>query len=196
MGNYEQGVGLALKNNMLQDAKEQANKAEDESVRKGLWMVIAVWLMERSEENMMEVVQLTRETDSLKIEDLLPYFTETIKLEHFKTELCTSLKNYNDEIEKLKMEMGMFYQNQDQLKRDLKAAFNKSLILSKKQKCDECFKLLYAEEFVAFTCMHCFHKECLWLHIKDNARDYAPEYVNKLHELYIQFSQAKSMDMH
>ena len=47
---------LALKNNMVADAKEQANKMEDEEKKKNLWMIIAMWLLERSEENIKEVV--------------------------------------------------------------------------------------------------------------------------------------------
>lgn len=66
-------------------------------------MKIAMWLLERSEENIKEVVQLTRETDILKIEDILPYLNSNIRLEHFKTELCESLRNYDDKIRNLKL---------------------------------------------------------------------------------------------
>lgn len=68
-------------------------------------MMIAAYLLERSEENVKEVVQLTRDTSVLKIEDILPHFTESIKLEHFKTELCDSLRNYDDEIRNLRRVM-------------------------------------------------------------------------------------------
>ena len=47
---------------------------------------------------------MTKETDLIKIEDLLPHFNENIKIEHFKDEICNSLKTYNEEIEKLKEE--------------------------------------------------------------------------------------------
>jgi hypothetical protein len=56
MGNYEESVRLALKNNMIADAKAQANKQEDEEKKKGLWMMIAMYLLERSEDNIREVV--------------------------------------------------------------------------------------------------------------------------------------------
>ena len=71
-------------------------------------MKIAMWLLERSEENIKEVVQLTRETDILKIEDILPYLNSNIRLEHFKTELCESLRNYDDKIRNLKLTLQMF----------------------------------------------------------------------------------------
>lgn len=70
--------------------------------------MIAIWLLERSEGNIKEVVQLTRETSLIKIEDILPYLTENIKLEHFKTELCDSLRNYDNTIRGLKMKMRSF----------------------------------------------------------------------------------------
>lgn len=35
-------------------------------------------------ENMNEVIRLTKEKKALKIEDLLPYFNQNIKIESFK----------------------------------------------------------------------------------------------------------------
>lgn len=59
---------------MISEAKIQAEKIEDEEKKKNLWMIIAMWLLERSEENIKEVIQLTKDTTCIKIEDLLPYF--------------------------------------------------------------------------------------------------------------------------
>lgn len=49
----------------------------------------------------------------IKIEDLLPEFNQNIKIEDFKDEICKSLRNYNEEIEKLKDEMKTFSQNSE-----------------------------------------------------------------------------------
>jgi archaellum component FlaC len=76
------------------------------------------------------VIDLTKQADSLiKIEDLLPHFNENIKIEHFKDEICNSLKTYNEEIEKLKEEMKKFSVNSEQLKNELKMIKNKFLII-------------------------------------------------------------------
>lgn len=104
------------------------------------------------------MILLTKDTDLIKIEDLLPYFNQNIKIEHFKDEICNSLKNYNEEIEKLKEEMKRFSQNSEQLKNELKMIKNKFLIIDTQQKCEQCFKHLFNDAFYLFPCNHGFHK--------------------------------------
>ena len=121
MGLYTESVQLALQYNLIEKAKEYARRAEDEDKKKKLWMLvisciynqIAIHLLSKNDENIDEVIQLTKETQLIKIEDLLPHFNENIKIEHFKDEICNSLKNYNEEIEKLKEEMKKFSQNSE-----------------------------------------------------------------------------------
>lgn len=94
----------------------------------------------------------------IKIEDLLPHFNENIKIEHFKDEICNSLRKYNEEIEKLKEEMKKLSQNSDQLKNELKMTKNKFLIIDTQQKCEHCAKHLFNDTFYIFPCNHGFHK--------------------------------------
>ena len=68
-------------------------------------------LNNNSGNNIGSVINLTKETSFIKIEDLLPHFNESIKIEHFKDEICDSLKMYNEEIERLKHEMDGYSKN-------------------------------------------------------------------------------------
>lgn len=54
---------MALKNNLLSLAKDVALRCEDTARQKQLWIVICGWLLSRGEENVKEVVQLTREIE-------------------------------------------------------------------------------------------------------------------------------------
>ena len=38
----------------------------------------------------------------MRIEDLIPYFNENVKIDFFKEEICESVKYYNEEIDTLK----------------------------------------------------------------------------------------------
>jgi hypothetical protein len=49
---------------------------------------IAQFFLDQDGNNIEEVTKLTKETNLLKIEDLLPLFNENIKIEHFKDEIC------------------------------------------------------------------------------------------------------------
>ena len=129
MGLYTESVTLALDYGLIELAKEYAKKPEtNDDLRKKLWMLIAERLLKQNVA-IDKVIELTKETDTIKIEDLLPHFNENIKIEHFKDEICNSLKNYNEEIEKLKEEMKKLSANSDQLKNELKMTKNKFLII-------------------------------------------------------------------
>ena len=42
-----------------------------------------------------DVIELTKQSKVVKVEDLLPYFNQNIKIENFKDEICDSLKSYS-----------------------------------------------------------------------------------------------------
>lgn len=102
MGLYNEAVTLALENNEIEVAKIYAEKPENEDLKKKLWLQIAVHLFNKGTD-IEQVIKLTKETNLIKIEDLLPYFNENIKIEHFKEEICNSLNEYNSQIESLKV---------------------------------------------------------------------------------------------
>ena len=58
--------------------------------------------------------------------------------------------------------------NAEQLKNDLRTLKNKYIVINSSQKCDECLRSIYLEEFYIFPCLHGFHKECLLKRIMDS----------------------------
>ena len=76
---YGQAVALALEHNKEDMAKEYANKPEYEDERKKLWIEIAKhFLIKKS--RISDVIELTKQSNVVKIEDLLPYFNQNIKI--------------------------------------------------------------------------------------------------------------------
>jgi hypothetical protein len=57
--------------------------------------------------------------DQLKIEDILPFFPDFVKIADFKDEICDSLDQYNAHIEKLKKEMDEYTQNANMIRKDI-----------------------------------------------------------------------------
>ena len=127
-------------------AKDYANKPEYEDERKKLWIEIAKhFLIKRS--RISDVIELTKQSNVVKIEDLLPYFNQNIKIENFKDEICTSLRNYSAEIGKLKQLMDSYSTNAEQLKNELRMVKNRCIEIDSSHKCEECLKTLFIQEF-------------------------------------------------
>lgn len=83
MNLYSEAVNLALENGKIALAKSYANKPEVDDVKKKLWLDIASNLLKQGR-NVSDVISLTKESKVIKIEDLLPFFNEKIKIEDFK----------------------------------------------------------------------------------------------------------------
>lgn len=99
---YEEAVSLALTGNHTDLAKYYASKPESKSVKGNLWIKIAKTQMNIEG----EVNKLLRDNkDEIKIEDLIPYFHDNIKINTFKDQICESLTRYNDEIRKFKVSL-------------------------------------------------------------------------------------------
>lgn len=139
-----------------------------------------MWMLDRGDENVRDVVQLTREVECLQVEDVLPHLNKNIKLDHFKAEICDTLLNYHDQVEKLKLDINGFYRAAESLKKEWEKLNNRSIFVSRKKKCEECFRALFAEEYVVFECSHTFHRDCLWQQIHQNQQLYDPKKVAKI----------------
>lgn len=99
----------------------------------------------------------------LKIEDLLPFFNEKIKIADFKDEICNSLKSYSDGIERLRQQMNKYASNSERLKSELNLSRSRYVQLPTNSVCLVCEQSLFAEEYFVFPCLHGFHSDCLLL---------------------------------
>ena len=62
MGLYNEAINIALINNDFDLAKAQASKPSDFSLRKKLWLKIAIYMLKRDDNNIQDVIELTKES--------------------------------------------------------------------------------------------------------------------------------------
>ena len=63
--------------------------------------------------------QVLHRNELLKIEDILPFFPDFVKIDHFKEAIEESLKEYNTDIETLKREMDHATQSAFAIRHDI-----------------------------------------------------------------------------
>jgi len=161
MGLYEEAVELALKYKDLEQAKENAEKPDDDdALRKKLWLRIARHVVEE-EKNIQKAMAFLKECELLKIEDVLPFFPDFVLIDDFKNEICAALEEYNRHIEGLVEEMDEATQSAEAIRGDIRDLRNKYGIVAANSKCHLCNFPLLTRQFYLFPCQHYFHADCL-----------------------------------
>ncbi|KAF5949151.1 hypothetical protein HYC85_015108 [Camellia sinensis] len=199
MSMHEEAVALALQVDP-ELAKAEADKVEDdEDLRKKLWLMVAKHVVEQEKgtkrENIRKAIAFLRETDGLlKIEDILPFFPDFALIDDFKEAICSSLEDYNKQIEQLKQEMNDATHGADNIRNDISALAQRYAVIDCDEDCGVCQrKILTASwdhrvargytsvgamaPFYVFPCGHAFHAQCLIAHVtRCTHRDQA-EYI-------------------
>lgn len=161
MGLYEEAVELALKVKDIALAQINADQAEeDESLRRKLWLRIARHVVEE-ERDIKKAMDFLRETDLLKIEDILPFFPDFVLIDHFKEQICDALSDYNRHIDELKQEMDDATRSAEAIRSDIRELRNKSGVVAANGTCKLCAMPLLTRAFYMFPCDHVFHTDCL-----------------------------------
>lgn len=72
-------------------AQRTASQPSDRDLRRKLWLMIAEHEI-KAKNDVAEALELLKECDLLRIEDLLPFFGDFEKIDHFKEAICDALK--------------------------------------------------------------------------------------------------------
>ncbi|KAK9671984.1 hypothetical protein RND81_12G067600 [Saponaria officinalis] len=187
MAMHEEAVALALQVDP-ELAMAEADKVEDdEELRKKLWLMIAKHVIEQEKgtkrDNIRKAIAFLKETDGLlKIEDILPFFPDFALIDDFREAICSSLEDYNKQIEMLKQEMNDATRGADNIRNDIGALAQRYAIIERDEECGVCQRKIlstaadfgmsrgYASvgpmaPFYVFPCGHAFHAECLVAHV-------------------------------
>ncbi|KAL6061226.1 tethering complex subunit [Balamuthia mandrillaris] len=160
MNLYEEAVDLAMKVD-IDLAKINADKpADDDELRKKLWLRIARYVVEE-EKDIKKAMELLTQCDLLKIEDILPFFPDFVLIDDFKSEICESLEDYNQHIEELKAEMDDATRSANLIRLDIKQLRSKYGFVAGNRTCDLCSYPVLSRQFYLFPCQHVFHEDCL-----------------------------------
>ncbi|KYQ94001.1 7-fold repeat in clathrin and VPS proteins repeat-containing protein [Tieghemostelium lacteum] len=166
---YEEAVDLALEVD-IDLATENADKLRetDEALCKKLWLRIAKHVVEKGKDkennnnkNIKEAMEFLKNCDLLKIEDILPFFSDFTVIDDFKEEICKSLEDYNSYIDELKLEMDDATESAKLIRNDIQNLRNKYGYVRSDQKCDICNYPVLTKRFYLFNCQHVFHSDCL-----------------------------------
>ncbi|KHN04283.1 Vacuolar protein sorting-associated protein 18 like [Glycine soja] len=214
MSMHEEAVALALQIDS-ELAMAEADKVEDdEDLRKKLWLMIAKHVVEQEKgtkrENIRKAIAFLKETDGLlKIEDILPFFPDFALIDDFKEAICSSLEDYNKQIEQLKEEMNDATHGADNIRNDISALAQRCTIIDRDEECGVCQrKILTAGRefgtgrgytlvgqmapFYIFPCGHAFHAECLIVHVTRCTVETHAEYILDLQkQLSLMGSEAR-----
>lgn len=156
---WQQAVELALTFN-TNLAQQTASQPMDRDLRRKLWLTIAEQEIS-GKENIQEALELLKICDLLRIEDLLPFFSDFQKIDHFKEAICDSLKEYNRKIQEQKKEMDECAESAEKVRQSIQSFRNRSVTISAQDKCSGCGTFLLLRPFFIFPCSHKFHSDCL-----------------------------------
>ncbi|KAI4322619.1 hypothetical protein L6164_022296 [Bauhinia variegata] len=184
MSMHEEAVALALQVDP-ELAMAEADKVEDdEDLRKKLWLMIAKHVVEQEKgtkrENIRKAIAFLKETDGLlKIEDILPFFPDFALIDDFKEAICSSLEDYNKQIEQLKEEMNDATHGADNIRNDISALAQRYAVIDRDEECGVCRRKILTSgreahaytsvgpmaPFYVFPCGHALHAQCLITHV-------------------------------
>ncbi|KAL4272066.1 hypothetical protein GQ457_13G006460 [Hibiscus cannabinus] len=204
MAMHEEAVALALQIDP-ELAMAEADKVEDdEDLRKKLWLMVAKHVVEQEKgtkrENIRKAIAFLKETDGLlKIEDILPFFPDFALIDDFKEAICSSLEDYNKQIELLKQEMNDATYGADNIRNDISALAQRYVVVDRDEDCGVCKRKILATggdyrmasgytavgtmaPFYVFPCGHAFHAHCLILHVTRCTNESHAEYILNLHK--------------
>lgn len=190
LGLWETAVDLALTVD-VNLAKQTANlPSNDSDLRKKLWLKIAQHVV-REKDDIQQAMQFLQECDLIKIEDILPFFSDFVTIDHFKDAICTSLQEYNQHIQDLKEEMEEATKSAEVIREEIQSFRDRFACVQVRDVCYECKLQLLMRPFYLFPCGHRIHADCLMAEL---TKVLPPGKRNKLFELQRQLQATSGRD--
>ncbi|XP_076171976.1 vacuolar protein sorting-associated protein 18 dor [Ptiloglossa arizonensis] len=161
LGLWTTAVDLALTKS-VDLAKQIAAMPSDnnEELRKKLWLKIAEHVV-REKDDIQQAMKFLQDCDIVRIEDILPFFSDFVTIDHFKDAICNSLQEYNLHIQDLKEEMEEAIKAAELIRNDIQEFRTRCTFVHAKDTCNICDVQLLLRPFYVFPCGHRFHSDCL-----------------------------------
>lgn len=154
VGLWEDAVALALTVDP-QLAEEVAGRPEgDEALTRKLWLTIARHIVGGGlagdeAEKKAQVREVSRVLDlssgAVRIEDVLPLFPDFVEIGAFRDAICASLEKYNEEMERLRTEMGLATRTAAALRESLEAIEGRVGAVDLEGQCASCKRPLHQQ---------------------------------------------------
>ncbi|XP_038211746.1 vacuolar protein sorting-associated protein 18 homolog isoform X2 [Zerene cesonia] len=190
LGLWEAALELALSVDITL-AKSVAAMPDDAGTQKRLWLGVAEHIITKNQD-IKEAMALLEECSLIKIEDILPFFSDLTTIDHFSEPICQSLEEYNNQIEELKVEMEDATKSAECVRNEIQSFRNRSVLVSVADVCRVCDIALLLRPFYLFPCAHRFHTDCLLAHIQPAL---PPARRNKLADLQRQLAVLSNIEL-
>ncbi|XP_063825153.1 vacuolar protein sorting-associated protein 18 homolog isoform X1 [Ostrinia nubilalis] len=190
LGLWQAAVELALQVDLTL-AKSVANMPEEMEMQRQLWLNIAEHVITKNQD-LQEAMSFLKECPLIKIEDILPFFSDVVTIDHFREPICQSLEEYNTQIEELKSEMEEATRSAEYVRSEIQSFRNRSVLVMVSDACCLCDIALLLRPFYLFPCGHKFHSDCLLSEIQPIL---GPARRNKLTDLQRQLSVLSNIEL-
>ena len=109
MKRYNESILIALEHNEKDIAIFIAQNIKDEKIKKDIWLRIFKYFKTNNFADAKNILESSRGV--LKIEDILPFMMDDVKLEELKTDLQACINVYENGVTKLKQEINEYNHN-------------------------------------------------------------------------------------
>lgn len=157
MGLYDEAVNLASDFD-IGLAKSIVKQVHSEDHQKRLWLLIAENTLKKKP-NIQIATSLLQESRLLQIEDILPFFANSTKIDSFKEAIRKSLQEYKSLISSLKD--GTYDSIANDIISEIKVFEKRYSIIRSGQRCEICLKNIMTRRFHVYPCGHLFHTYCM-----------------------------------
>ena len=160
MGRYNESILIALEHNEKDIAIFIAQNIKDDKIKKDIWLRIFKYFKTNNFADAKNILESSM--GILKIEDILPFMMDNVKLEELKTDLQACINFYEEGVQQLKQEINDYNQSTEIIKKDIYKIQKKSTYINYNQiKCEKCQKDIIGAKFFLFPCGHIFDTFCL-----------------------------------
>ena len=186
MGKYSEGVRTAL-NQKTEECKKVAkyiaSNAPGEKLKKKLWIDI---FSSENQNEFNKALEVMKESKVLKIEDVLPYITDSIKIEEFKKQISNCINEYETNIKKLKKDINDYNKISENIKNDISKVKKHSMDLPySNSKCEICQGYIKDKRIFLYPCGHKFDMNC----IKECLLNYEATGLNNIHDRNVEIDE-------
>ena len=196
MGKYTDAVRKALSvkdQDCRKIAEFIASNAPTDSLKKQLW--IEIFSCGNSQNEFEEALKIMKNSKILKIEDVLPHITDTIKIEDFKKQISECISDYENNIRKLKEDINSYNKTAENIKNDIVNLKKRSMeIPYSSYKCVICQNYIKNKNIYLFPCGHMFDANCIrecLLNYEATGLDYIHEKNIRIDKLFLDLGYIK-----
>ena len=160
MKRYNESILIALEHNEKDIAIFIAQNIKDEKIKKDIWLRIFKYFKTNNFADAKNILESS--CGVLKIEDILPFMMDDVKLEELKSDLQACINFYEKGVTQLKEEINNYNKSTEIIKKEIFNIQKKSTFINYTQiKCEKCQKDILGNKFFLFPCGHIFDTSCL-----------------------------------